>query len=184
MEAEVSEGVGAVGEAGLPNAGDDDVVRGHGVADWNCDDAVIPVGGSRADGLRNHGVPHALVHQGQYKTAVAELHKWYQEGLIDPESFAHDDKTYLAKGKASVETLGSYVWWETEEAVGADRAKNYMVMPVLKGTDGKQIASVSNAADISRGAFAITRANKYPAATMRWVCGPTRTAPPARCGTC
>ncbi|UKA63436.1 ABC transporter substrate-binding protein [Arthrobacter sp. FW306-04-A] len=109
--------------------------------------------------------------QDQYKTAVSELHKWYQEGLIDPESFSQDDKAYLAKGKSAAETLGSYVWWETEEAVGAGRAKDYVVMPVLKGKDGKQIASVANGPDISRGAFAITRADKYPAATMRWVDG-------------
>ena len=106
--------------------------------------------------------------QDGYKKAIQTLHEWYQEGLIDPESFSQDDKAYLAKGKAATENLGSFVWWEVPEMVGADRADNYSLVPVLEGVDGKRIASQSNNQEIARGAFAITRANKYPAATMRW----------------
>jgi putative aldouronate transport system substrate-binding protein len=70
------------------------------------------------------GVPdnmdHRIVQDGKviytatqdgYKKALQTLHTWYQEGLIDPESFSQDDKAYLAKGKASTENLGSFVWW-------------------------------------------------------------------------
>ncbi|MDQ0852177.1 putative aldouronate transport system substrate-binding protein [Arthrobacter sp. V4I6] len=106
--------------------------------------------------------------QDGYKKAIQTLHEWYQEGLIDPESFSQDDKAYLAKGKAATENLGSFVWWEIPEMVGADRANNYALVPVLEGVDGKRIASQSNNQEIARGAFAITRANKYSAATMRW----------------
>lgn len=106
--------------------------------------------------------------QDGYKRAIQTLHEWYQEGLIDPESFSQDDKAYLAKGKAATENLGSFVWWEIPEMVGADRAANYSLVPVLEGVDGKRIASQSNNQEIARGAFAITRNNKYPAATMRW----------------
>ncbi|GAA4890452.1 extracellular solute-binding protein [Tessaracoccus lubricantis] len=104
----------------------------------------------------------------EWRTAVRRLGEWYQEGLIDPESFSQDDPTYLAKGKADPMTLGSFIWWEMKEAVGEDRVADYVHVGVLKGFDGKQRASVSNYAEINRGAFAITRANKYPAATMRW----------------
>jgi putative aldouronate transport system substrate-binding protein len=106
--------------------------------------------------------------QDGYKKAIQTLHQWYQEGLIDPESFSQDDKAYLAKGKAATENLGSFVWWEVPEMVGADRANNYSLVPVLEGVDGKRIASQSNNQEIARGAFAITGNNKYPAATMRW----------------
>lgn len=106
--------------------------------------------------------------QDGYKKALQTLHQWYQEGLIDPESFSQDDKAYLAKGKAATENLGSFVWWEIPEMVGADRAQDYALVPVLEGADGKRIASQSNNQEIARGAFAITRADKYPAATMRW----------------
>lgn len=105
----------------------------------------------------------------EWRDAVRKLGEWYQEGLIDPESFSQDDPTYLAKGKAEPVALGSFIWWEMAEAVGADRVDDYAHVGVLKGFDGKQRASVSNYAEINRGAFAITRANKYPAATMRWV---------------
>lgn len=106
--------------------------------------------------------------QDGYKKAIQTLHEWYQEGLIDPESFSQDDKAYLAKGKAATENLGSFVWWEIPEMVGADRAGNYSLVPALEGVDGKRLVSQSNNQEITRGAFAITRANKYPAATMRW----------------
>lgn len=106
--------------------------------------------------------------QDGYKKAIQTLHQWYQEGLIDPESFSQDDKAYLAKGKAATENLGSFAWWEIPEMVGADRANDYALVPVLQGVDGKRIASQSNNQEIARGAFAITRADKYPAATMRW----------------
>ncbi|UXN31885.1 ABC transporter substrate-binding protein [Glutamicibacter sp. M10] len=127
------------------------------------------------------GIPdnadHRIVQDGKviytptqegYKKAVQTLHTWYKEGLIDPESFSQDDKAYLAKGKAAKENLGSFVWWETPEMVGADRAKDYAIVPVLEGVDGQRIASQSNNQEIARGAFAITNVNKYPAATIRW----------------
>lgn len=106
--------------------------------------------------------------QDGYKKAIQTLHEWYREGLIDPESFSQDDKAYLAKGKAATGNLGSFVWWEIPEMVGADRANDYALVPVLEGVGGKRIASQANNQEIARGAFAITRANKYPAATMRW----------------
>lgn len=127
------------------------------------------------------GIPdnadHRIVQDGKviytptqegYKKAIQALHEWYKEGLIDPESFSQDDKAYLAKGKAATENLGAFVWWEIPEMVGAERADDYALVPVLEGVDGKRIASQSNNQEIARGAFAITNSNKYPAATMRW----------------
>jgi putative aldouronate transport system substrate-binding protein len=106
--------------------------------------------------------------QPEYRDAIAKLHQWYSEGLIDPESFTQNDKQYLAKGKTNPEVLGSYVWWETEEVVGPDRTKDYALMGPLQGPAGKLVGR-SNNVDYSRNAFAITRADKYPEATMRWV---------------
>ncbi|WP_449371848.1 hypothetical protein [Arthrobacter psychrolactophilus] len=56
--------------------------------------------------------------QPQYKKAITALNSWYKEGLIDPESFSQDDKSYLAKGKTTTQSLGSFVWWEIKEMVG------------------------------------------------------------------
>jgi putative aldouronate transport system substrate-binding protein len=107
--------------------------------------------------------------QPEYRDAIAYFHKWVQEGLIDPESFAQDDKAYLAKGKTQEQTLGSYIWWEIEEVVGPDRAQDYALVPPLTGPTGKQGVGHSNGSPYGRTGFAITNANKYPEITMRWV---------------
>ncbi len=106
--------------------------------------------------------------QPEYRDAIAYFHTWVEEGLIDPESFAQDDKAYLAKGKVDPAILGSYIWWEIEEVVGADRAKDYVLVPPLTGPTGKQGVGHSNGSPYGRTGFAITRANKYPEITMRW----------------
>jgi putative aldouronate transport system substrate-binding protein len=103
----------------------------------------------------------------EYKTGVSALGDWYADGLIDPESFSQDDVAYLAKGKSETPVLGSFFWWELKEMVGDDRVDDYAMLGVLDGVDGK-LASVTNNQEINRGAMAITRADKYPAATMRW----------------
>ncbi|QLD11613.1 ABC transporter substrate-binding protein [Microbacterium oleivorans] len=104
----------------------------------------------------------------EYKAGVAALGEWYADGLIDPESFSQDDVAYLSKGKSETPILGSFFWWELKEMVGADRVDDYALVGILEGSDGEKRASASNYPDVSRGAMAITRANEYPAATMRW----------------
>lgn len=104
----------------------------------------------------------------EYRAGIEGLSEWYSQGLIDPESFSQDDVAYLSKGKAETPVLGSFFWWELEEMVGDDRAGDYAMLGVLEGVDGERLASVANNQEISRGAMAITRANAYPAATMRW----------------
>lgn len=120
---------------------------------------------------------HRIVRDGEveftadtdgYRAGVQALNEWYDEGLIDPESFSQDDVAYLAKGKSTTPVLGSFFWWEAKEMVGEDRLDDYALLGVLEGVDGERLASVTNNQEISRGAMAITRANKYPAATMRW----------------
>lgn len=103
-----------------------------------------------------------------YRQAVDKLGDWYADGLIDPESFSQDDVAYLSKGKADTPILGSFFWWEGKEMVGEERMDDYELVGILEGVDGDRLASVANNQEIGRGAMAITRANKYPAATMRW----------------
>ncbi|KQZ07196.1 sugar ABC transporter substrate-binding protein [Microbacterium sp. Root53] len=104
----------------------------------------------------------------EYRAGVSALADWYAEGLIDPESFSQDDVAYLAKGKSETPVLGSFFWWELKEFVGEDRMDDYALVGVLEGVDGERLASVANNQEIGRGAMAITRANEYPAATIRW----------------
>ena len=105
----------------------------------------------------------------QWKAGVKALSGWYQEGLVDIESFSQDDTAYLAKGKTEQESLGAFFWWEATEFVGEEREGHYALCPVLAGADGVRRASVSKNQEISRGAFAMTRMCRYQAAVMRWV---------------
>ncbi|ADO56684.1 ABC transporter substrate-binding protein [Paenibacillus polymyxa] len=129
------------------------------------------------------GIPdnleHRIVREGkviftasqpQYKEALKYIHdNWYKQGLIDPESFTQDAAQYLAKGKTLDETLGSYVWWEVEEVVGPERSKDYALLPPLKGPNGDQMIGRNNGGGPGRGSFVITKENRYPAMTMRWI---------------
>ena len=154
--------------------------RGKGVIPWsfkidhfcaNPWDFIAAVGG-----LPDNN-DHRIVQDGkviftaarpEWRDGVRTLGQWYAEGLIDPESFSQEDTAYLAKGKSDPMSLGAFYWWELEEVVGETHAADYAHVGILKGKDGRQRASVSNFQEINRGAFAITSANKYPAATMRW----------------
>lgn len=107
--------------------------------------------------------------QQEYKDAISYFNEWYKAGLVDPESFTQDASKFLAKGKTTDQTLGSYIWWETEEVVGSDRSKDYALMGPLKGPNGHQVVGQSNYSEYGRAAFAITSANKNPEITMRWV---------------
>ncbi|MBY7735971.1 ABC transporter substrate-binding protein [Paenibacillus polymyxa] len=108
--------------------------------------------------------------QPQFKEALKYIHdNWYKQGLIDPESFTQDAAQYLAKGKTPDETLGSYVWWEVEEVVGPERSKDYALLPPLKGPNGDQMIGRNNGGGPGRGSFVITKENRYPAMTMRWI---------------
>ncbi|MTH54944.1 extracellular solute-binding protein [Bacillus mangrovi] len=106
--------------------------------------------------------------QPEYKEAIKYYHEWVKEGLIDPESFTQEAPQYLAKGKTEDPSLGSYIWWETEEVVGPERKGDYVLLPPLKGPDGTQLIGRSNNSDYGRAAFVITSANKNPEITMRW----------------
>ncbi|MGG3307069.1 ABC transporter substrate-binding protein [Paenibacillus lautus] len=108
--------------------------------------------------------------QPEYKEALKYFHeKWYKQGLIDPESFTQDAAQYLAKGKTSTETLGSYIWWEVDEVVGTERSEDYALLSPLKGPNGDQLIGRGNGGGPGRGAFVITKENKNPEITMRWI---------------
>ncbi|QSS98786.1 ABC transporter substrate-binding protein [Pontibacillus sp. ALD_SL1] len=107
--------------------------------------------------------------QPEYKEAIKYFHGWVEEGLVDKESFTQDISQYLAKGKTEDVTLGSYVWWETEEVVGPDRADDYALMPPLEGPNGDKLVGRANGSQYSRGAFVITKENQNPEVTMRWI---------------
>lgn len=140
--------------------------------------------GNEGDLLGMFGAPdvtqddHRIVKDGkvlysvalpEYKEAIAYFHTWYKEGLIDPEIATVDAEKLKAKGKTTDETLGSFIWWEGPEIVGDSRMKDYALLPPLKNKDGKIVIGKTNYSEYSRDSFVITKANKYPEITARWV---------------
>ncbi|MDR4949649.1 ABC transporter substrate-binding protein [Neobacillus cucumis] len=138
--------------------------------------------GNFGDMIAAFGVPdnndHRIVRDGkvifsaaqpEYKEAIAYYHKWVKEGIIDPEATTQDQAKLFSKGKTQDETLGSFIWWENTELVGTDRQDDYEVLPPLKGPGGTPIVGRSNYSEYSRDAFVITKADKYPEITARWV---------------
>lgn len=107
--------------------------------------------------------------QPEYKSALEYLHGWFKDGLIDPEVTMMDPAKIFAKGKSTDVTLGSFIWWEIDEVVGTERAKDYVVMPPLKGVNGNILVGRTNYSEYGRDALVITKANKNPEVTMRWV---------------
>jgi putative aldouronate transport system substrate-binding protein len=118
--------------------------------------------------VRDGKVIYAAV-QPEFKEAIDYYNGWVKEGLIDPEVVTQKTEQLFAKGKTEDPTLGSFIWWENTEVVGSDRVKDYVVLPPLKGKDGKIVIGRSNYSEYGRDAFVITSANKNPELTMRWV---------------
>lgn len=118
--------------------------------------------------VRDGKVLYAAV-QPEFKEAINYYNGWVKEGLIDPEVVTQKTEQLFAKGKTEDPTLGSFIWWENTEVVGTDRVKDYVVLPPLKGKDGKIVIGRSNYSEYGRDAFVITSANKNPEVTMRWV---------------
>ncbi|WHX99204.1 ABC transporter substrate-binding protein [Neobacillus sp. DY30] len=118
--------------------------------------------------VRDGKVIYAAV-QPEFKEAINYYNGWVKEGLIDPEVATQKTEQIFAKGKTEDPTLGSFIWWENTEVVGTDRVKDYVVLPPLKGKDGKIVIGRSNYSEYGRDAFVVTSANKNPELTMRWV---------------
>lgn len=134
-------------------------------------DLLLAAGGQPDNGdhrIVRDGKVEFTANTPEYRKGVETLSQWYQEGLIDPESFAQDDVTYLSKGKSDPQILGSFFWWELKEVVGEENMDDYEMVGVLTGVDGTKKTAIANNQEISRGAMVITSANKYPVATMRW----------------
>jgi putative aldouronate transport system substrate-binding protein len=105
----------------------------------------------------------------QFKDALTYFNKLYVEGLVDPEAFTHDVKQYTAKGMAPEMLYGVFFDWFDENTVGVERAKNdYIMLPPLKGIDGKQHWNEDPYGTLARENFAITSKMKNPEVAIRW----------------
>ncbi|MBM7569178.1 extracellular solute-binding protein [Paenibacillus sacheonensis] len=101
-----------------------------------------------------------------YKGLLEYLHKLYQEGLIDNEVFTQETPQFLAKG---TEGLVGSLNVSNPNVVGPKLMDDYVAVPALKGPNGDHLYSPVNPTTQAQGTFAITKHDKHPEATIRWV---------------
>lgn len=104
----------------------------------------------------------------QYKNALQYFAGLYAEGLIDPESFTQSNEQLKAKGKTGIGS--SLVFWYPDLNDGDQGLFEYVIVGPFTGPNGdKMYLKNGYIPGIQRNAFMMTRNNKYPEATMRWV---------------
>lgn len=105
----------------------------------------------------------------EYKKAISELHKFFEEGLFDEEVFTQDVKEYFAKGKTEEMTLGSFVLWNRGNMVGPERVGDYVAVPPMKGTDAEPVWLKEVNGNSPATCFAITNQCENPEILVRWI---------------
>ena len=83
--------------------------------------------------------------------------------------FSQDTSQYIAKGSGEDARLGTFVWWEIPEVVGADRAADYEYLPVLKGPEGTYKVNLQETSTVGRSNFAVTSVCENPELLLNWV---------------
>ncbi len=106
--------------------------------------------------------------QPEYKEALQYFHRLFKEGLIDVESLTHDKNVYFSKIKSKDNIVGAFSGWDTLDVFGSD-PHDFVLLHPLKGPEGHRLWNRYPSGVLSKGAFAITSANKYPEITMRWI---------------
>jgi putative aldouronate transport system substrate-binding protein len=130
-------------------------------------------------GLGNAGRNHNYVDMGkdnklrfiytapEYKSFLEYMNKLYKEGLLDQEIFTMNSTQLLAKGEK--DSVGVYHFSNTQ-VIGATNQKDFIgIDKALKGPAGDQMYAARTSGLAGRGAVTITKTNKYPEATVRWV---------------
>ncbi|HUZ17238.1 MAG TPA: extracellular solute-binding protein [Spirochaetia bacterium] len=108
-----------------------------------------------------------------WKDGLTYIHRLYSEGLIAPQSWTQtrDQAKALAEGQPPI--MGAYPSHSPSSFTIIDGPLNrwleYVPISPLKGPQGVQFTAwMPYQAYFSIGEFAMTKADKNPAATMRW----------------
>ncbi|MBO9610165.1 MAG: ABC transporter substrate-binding protein [Paenibacillaceae bacterium] len=107
--------------------------------------------------------------QEQFKAFLAYMNKLYTEKLLDNEAFVQTSQQMNAKGNQ--EQIGVFFASSPDlvlkVAKPEDSEKHVLLGPLTSPVNDQKLAFKNS--KIRRGTFAITSANKYPEATIRWV---------------
>ncbi|MCL2058410.1 MAG: extracellular solute-binding protein [Oscillospiraceae bacterium] len=118
-----------------------------------------------------NGEPVFTADKEEYMNAVAWFRKLYDEGMIDPEAFTMDTAAYKAKNTTGELVYGVWNGWTVEEATNPpeDGIVQYTMMPPLENVNGVRMWPQFSYNVVQKGYFLITRENKYPRETIRWI---------------
>ncbi|WP_409347151.1 extracellular solute-binding protein [Paenibacillus sp. MBLB4367] len=151
------------------------------------DPNIIPIGGSAitsliphlkgAWGLGNRGTSHGNVDvdpktgelrfipaSTEYKEMLQYITKLYSEGLLDKDIFSANRDQMIANG-----TQGKYAVHPGYNPEVAWKQKGYIGGLPLKGPNGEQLYANAGSLAMGIGQFVITKSNKNPDVTMRWI---------------
>lgn len=107
--------------------------------------------------------------QPEWKAATKFMNSLYKEKLVDPEAITQLKGQLVGKGKEKEMILGAFSGFSPQAVAGPKRIDDYVaIIPPLEGPQGHKMWA-ENPLYFEIGAFAITSANKYPEATMRWI---------------
>ena len=104
----------------------------------------------------------------EYKEAIKYFNKLFSEGLIDQESFTHDNKVMVSKQQSKPAFLGATLAWSRTAFSPAINDSEFIAIEPLKGPKGQLWNRVPFGLR-GKGAFTITSSNKNPEVTMRWI---------------
>ncbi|MBO9609851.1 MAG: hypothetical protein J7639_28095 [Paenibacillaceae bacterium] len=119
--------------------------------------------------VTNGKVEYAPVTE-EFKQFLTYMNGLYKDGLIDPEAFTHDNNVYYAKFRNKERIVGAgFAWSPFGINQVPDADGDYVTLPPMKGPGGKDPLWYMWEPTHSLGAFAITKVNKYPEITMKWI---------------
>ncbi|MGO4545964.1 extracellular solute-binding protein [Paenibacillus sp. 2TAB23] len=128
-------------------------------------------------GLGNRGLGHKFVDVDPltqqlrftkalpgYKEMLQYIHGIKKDGLLDKEIFSIKENALNAKGNEGL--LGAMI---VPNPAAVMRRDEYIGLGALQGPYGDHLYTQMKVPLVHQGAFAVTSANRYPEATVRWM---------------
>jgi len=102
-----------------------------------------------------------------YKDMLEYLHKLYSEGLIEENIFSIETDQYLANAAQGL--YGATPFYNPKDLFGEEEGEKFISANALEGPKGHKLLTGLVPPVRTMGQFSITKANKHPAATIRWM---------------
>ncbi|MFC4810632.1 ABC transporter substrate-binding protein [Paenibacillus sp. GCM10023250] len=117
--------------------------------------------------LDDQGEVQTVFNDPKYKEVWLYLKKLYTEGLLHPQTFTGVEYAqWVADGAKDL--VGAYSW-VGPNYLGDKVQDNFVGINALEGPNGDRIMNWLDNPARGISSFEITKANKYPAETIRWI---------------